>query len=92
LVIATGVLIRQEMKYLWAAYPMAILEAGDIGSAIYTTSEFYNLGCCSIQGFNHEELIKILDINPEDEVPLQVYAIGNYYQSSKEGINNMGGT
>lgn len=76
LIIMTTVLPRNELKYLELAYPLSYEEAGRIGDRIQLLTEKYSLGTCPIAGFYHDEIIRILNIDPEEEIPIMVHAVG----------------
>jgi len=76
LIILTSVIVRDEVKYLNLSYPLSWEEAGRIGDRLQLLAENYDIKCCPIAGIYHNKIIDLLNIDPEEEIPLMVHAIG----------------
>lgn len=76
LIIITAVFSRTIVKYKERGWRYIFFEAGHLSQNIYLISKLLKLNCCAIGGFLDEEIIKLLDLSPKNELPLYLIAIG----------------
>jgi SagB-type dehydrogenase family enzyme len=67
---------RSLSKYGIRGARHIFIEAGHVGQNICLLCEDVGLSCCSIGGFLDSELSQLLYLDPNEEVPLYVLAIG----------------
>jgi len=77
IIILTSVLCRSEMKYLDLAYTLSFEEAGRIGDRLQLLATNEGLGCCPVAGIYHNKLISLLNVDPEEEIPIMAHVLGN---------------
>ncbi|MCE5345208.1 MAG: SagB/ThcOx family dehydrogenase [Bacteroidales bacterium] len=58
------------------------MEAGHSAQNIYLEAEALHLGTCSIGAFNDDEVKKVIQL-PDEEEPLYIMPVGNYYNRSE---------
>jgi len=73
----TAVYKRTTSKYGKRGLPFPYIEAGHVVENIYLLAESLKIGCCAIGQVNEKALIKLLDINPTEEIPIYYVALGN---------------
>jgi len=66
---------RTEVKYGVNAYRFALLESGHIGQNFSLLCTQRGIGCCTLGGFDNDQLVKLLDVG-EDEIPLYAFSFG----------------
>lgn len=76
IVIIAAVFARTIIKYKERGWRYIFFEAGHLVQNIYLVSTVLKLKSCAIGGFFDNEIIKLLDLNPESELPLYMVAIG----------------
>lgn len=77
IIFLTAVYKRTTDKYGKKGLPFPFIESGHVVQNIYLLSESMNIGCCAIGQVNEKALIKLLDINPLEEIPIYYVALGN---------------
>ncbi len=75
--IITAVYKRTTDKYGELGLPFPFIEAGHVVQNVYLLAQTMDIGCCTIGQFKENELISLLDINPNDEFPIYYVALGN---------------
>lgn len=74
-VILTAELSRSAVKYGERAYRFACLEAGHLAQNLLLAGEAALLACTVVGGFADSRLIRLLDLQNTDEVPLATIVI-----------------
>lgn len=77
ILIITAVYQRTTNKYGQSGLPFLFIEAGHLGQNLYLLCETMGIGCSAIGQFRKKELIKLLDIDPNTEIPVYYLALGN---------------
>ena len=77
IIIITAIYERSTIKYGNKGIGFNLIEAGHLGQNIYLLAEEMGIGCCAIGGLKEKPLIKLLDINPDKEIPIYYIALGN---------------
>jgi SagB-type dehydrogenase family enzyme len=67
---------RTSMKYRNRAYRYCLLEAGHAAQNMLLLAEAKNLGACPYGGFCDEPVMRLLDLNPGEELPLYALFFG----------------
>ena len=75
-IIITAIFGRHVIKYSERGWRYIFLEAGHIGQNIQLLATSLNLCSCPIGGFLDYELIDLLDLREQQEVPLYLLAVG----------------
>ncbi len=75
-VVLTGCHARGYLKYLEKAYQYCLLEAGHAAQNIHLLSAGEGLNCCSYGGFYDKPLMRLLDLNPNEEILLHTLLVG----------------
>jgi len=75
-IIITAIFERTVIKYGIRGWRYILLDAGHLAQNVYLVSTALRLKCCSIGGFVDEKIIKLLDLNPNFELPIYLIAIG----------------
>lgn len=76
ILIITAVYERTTSKYGNKGISFCLLEAGHLAQNIYLKCQEVGVGCCAIGKLQEEEVIRLLDIKPEEEIPIYYLAIG----------------
>lgn len=76
ILIITAVYQRTTNKYGQSGLPFPFIEAGHLGQNLYLICETLGIGCSAIGQFKEKGLIKLLDIDPNEEIPVYYVAIG----------------
>ena len=77
LIILTAVWERSSMKYNNLAFEHALIEAGHIGQNILLAATALDLGARPFAAYAADKIETVLDLDPEQEQPVYVIAIGN---------------
>lgn len=76
LIVLTSFHKRSAVKYGERAYRFCLLEAGHAAQNLSLFSAAAGLGACAYGGFCEEPLMRLLDIHPNDEVPVHTLFLG----------------
>ena len=76
LIILTGVLSRQEVKYGNMALRLALIESGHITQNMSLLTANYDIGSCAVSGFDSDEISKLIDLDTGEEIPLYAFTVG----------------
>ena len=74
--ILTAVFPRTTLKYKERGWRYIFIETGHLAQNIYLLCAALNFNCCSIGGFIDDEVIKLLDLKENVEVPIYLIAVG----------------
>lgn len=77
ILLITAVYERTTIKYGMKGIGYDLIEAGHLGQNIYLIAESMGIGCSAIGEFKEKQIIQLLDINPDEEIPIYYIAIGN---------------
>lgn len=77
ILIITAVFARITSKYGQRGIGYSLIEAGHLGQNIYLVSQKIGIGSSAIGEFKEEAIVKLLDINPYEELPIYYVALGN---------------
>lgn len=77
ILLITAVYQRTTIKYGMKGIGYSLIEAGHLGQNIYLIAESIGIGCSAIGEFKERQIIKLLDINPDEELPIYYIALGN---------------
>lgn len=77
ILIITSVFERTTEKYGQRGIGFSLIEAGHLGQNIYLVAQKLGIGCSAIGEFREEAIVKLLDINPNEELPIYYIALGN---------------
>lgn len=77
ILIITAVLGRITQKYGEKGIGYSLIEAGHLGQNVYLIANQMGIGCSAIGEFREDGIIKLLDINPDEEIPVYYLALGN---------------
>lgn len=75
LIVFTAVWKRSSAKYGDLAYSHALLEAGHMSENILLTATALHLESRPVAGFNDARIVELLDLVPEDELPVHAITI-----------------
>lgn len=67
---------RSSAKYFDFSYPVVLLEAGHAAQNALLCAAAVELKACPLAGFRDDILAKLLDVDPLEETPLYVIALG----------------
>lgn len=67
---------RTSMKYGDRAYQFSLLEAGEIAQNVQLLCTAERFACCSFGGGNDEAIMRLLDIDPNEELVMHVIFVG----------------
>lgn len=73
----TAVYQRTTIKYGMKGIGYDLIEAGHLGQNIYLVTQSLGIGCSAIGEFKEKQIINLLDINPDEEIPIYYIALGN---------------
>jgi len=76
IILITAVFSRTTIKYGERGWRYILFESGHLAQNIYLISTALRLRACAIGGFLDEDVINLLDLDPERELPLYLIAIG----------------
>ena len=79
ILLITAVYERTSSKYGNKGIGFCLLEAGHLAQNIYLVCQDVGVGCCAIGKLREEIVTEILDLKPEEEIPLYYLAIGLTY-------------
>lgn len=88
-VVLTAYYKRSSVKYLERAYRYCLLEAGHAAQNICLLASAEGLGCCPYGGFDDEPLMRLLSINPVQEIPVYALFIGGPLQTNERRTLNL---
>jgi SagB-type dehydrogenase family enzyme len=74
--IITAVFERTTSKYGNKGIGFCLIEAGHLAQNIYLTSQERSIGCCAIGKLREELVNDLLDVRPEEEIPIYYLALG----------------
>lgn len=77
IIIITSIFERTTKKYGNRGIGYSLIEAGHLGQNIYLMAQKLKIGCSAIGELREKEIIKLLDINPDEEQPVYYLALGN---------------
>ncbi|MEX2028506.1 MAG: SagB/ThcOx family dehydrogenase [Candidatus Curtissbacteria bacterium] len=77
ILIVTSVSERNTKKYGPRGIGYSLIEAGHLGQNVYLTAEKLGIGCSAIGELKEKKVIKLLDLNPDEEIPIYYLALGN---------------
>lgn len=77
ILIITSVFERTTEKYGQRGIGFSLIEAGHLGQNIHLVAQKLGIGCSAIGEFREEAIVKLLDINPNEELPVYYIALGN---------------
>lgn len=77
IIILTAVFHRTTDKYGERGIKFPYLEAGHLVQNIHLLATSLEIGCCAIGLLNDSALIRLLDLNDEEEYPIYSVALGN---------------
>lgn len=77
IIIITSIFKRTTKKYGNRGIGYSLIEAGHLGQNIYLMSRKLKIKCSAIGELNEKEIVKLLDINPDEEQPIYYIALGN---------------
>lgn len=75
IIIITAMMKRTAVKYSDRGYRFALIEAGHLAQNVCLLATDRRMRHCPVGGFIDGKLIKLLDIDPEDELPLYAVAV-----------------
>lgn len=67
---------RTTLKYKERGWRYIFIETGHLAQNVYLLSTALNFNCCSIGGFIEDQIIKLLDLKENVEVPIYLIAVG----------------
>jgi SagB-type dehydrogenase family enzyme len=67
---------RNSIKYGERAYRYCLIEAGQIAQSMQLISASEGFACCNFGGFHDESVMRLLDINPNEEIVLHTLFFG----------------
>jgi SagB-type dehydrogenase family enzyme len=76
-----GILGRSLWKYRQRAVRYLFLDAGHICGNLHLAATALGLGCCPVAAFFDEEVEKIVQANPEEEIAVYLAAVGKLAES-----------
>ena len=76
LIIITAIFKRTTRKYKERGWRYILFEAGHIAQNIYLIATHLGIKTCAIGGFLDNEIIHILDLDPNKELPIYIIAVG----------------
>lgn len=77
LILFTGIWERNYVKYGDFGYLLGILEAGHMAENILLSCSALGLAACPLGGFRPDAVSEVLDLDPEQEQPVYVIALGH---------------
>lgn len=77
ILIITSVFERTTKKYGKRGLGYSLIEAGHLGQNLYLNATQLKIGCSAIGELNEKPIIKLLDLNPDQEIPVYYIALGN---------------
>lgn len=77
ILIITAIFERTTEKYGQKGIGYSLIEAGHLGQNIYLVAQKTGIGCSAIGEFREDAIVKLLDINPDEELPIYYLALGN---------------
>ena len=77
ILIITAIFERTTEKYGQKGIVYSLIEAGHLGQNIYHVAQKISVGCSAIGEFREDAIVKLLDINPDEELPIYYLALGN---------------
>jgi SagB-type dehydrogenase family enzyme len=80
-VILTACHGRASIKYGERAYRYCLIEAGQIAQNIQLLCTDEGLGCCNFGGFHDESVMRLLDIDPNQEIVLHTLFFGHTFRA-----------
>jgi SagB-type dehydrogenase family enzyme len=78
-IVMTSCFRRAAVKYQERAYRFCTLEAGHAAQNVCLLATSEGLVSCPYGGYVDESLMRVLDINPNEEIPLHLLLIGRGY-------------
>lgn len=78
IMIFTAVYRRSTDKYGEVGLAFPFIEAGHAVQNIYLVAQALGMGCCAIGQMNEEGIVKLLDIDTDEEFPVYYVAIGKW--------------
>jgi len=75
-VVLTAVLRRSLVKYRDRGYRYVLFEAGHVAQNLNLAATACDLGSCNLGGFFDDHVADLLDVDPDEEVPLYAVAVG----------------
>jgi SagB-type dehydrogenase family enzyme len=79
-VILTACHTRGYLRFLERAYQFCLLEAGHAAQNVQLLAAAEGLNSCSYGSFHDQPVMRFLDINPNEEIPLSTIFIGKPHQ------------
>lgn len=74
--VVTAVFGRTEIKYGKTSFRLILLEGGHLAQNVALVASALGLGSCFIGGFIDDYLTKLLELDPEKELPIYIIALG----------------
>jgi SagB-type dehydrogenase family enzyme len=75
-IILTACFLRTAVKYQERAYRFCSLEAGHAAQNVCLLATSAGLASCAYGGYVDEAVMRLVDINPNEEIPLHVLFVG----------------
>jgi SagB-type dehydrogenase family enzyme len=82
-IVMTACYRRAAVKYQERAYRFCALEAGHAAQNLCLLATAEGLASCPYGGYVDESLMRLLDVNPNEEIPLHVLFVGKGVSSGK---------
>ena len=76
LLIFTGTWYKSSYKYQDFSYLLGVLETGHAGQNAVLAAAALDIPACPLAGFNDDVIVKLLDLNPNNEQPVYCIALG----------------